>query len=98
MQDGPWGGLGGASGLLGQYESPLQPQRRSSFIESAWLGQMAAHMGAWSTAAAACFGAPIAGFMFRRINELVEWKEGSVFEEPIDWLRIKVAKWLRKER
>jgi hypothetical protein len=32
---------------------------------------------------------------FYRINELCSFSEGGIFKEPLDELRIKVAKWLK---
>lgn len=35
--------------------------------------------------------------VFHRINQEVAYVEGAEFEEPLDELRIKVAKWLRRD-
>lgn len=35
---------------------------------------------------------------FFRINKEIQFTEGALFEEPLDELRLKVAKWLNKEK
>ena len=104
MDNDLWGGLSSSSWLFGQSPlSSLQQQQMSPSVKDDWLGQWSNILQEYAlncmslTGVATNYGASIASFMFRRINELVGWKDGEAFGEPLDWLRVKVAKWLRKE-
>lgn len=75
--------------LAQDYSSKQQMQMYPT--QSAWQGMMGQLSGG--------MGLPyptVKHIRFFRINNEIEIPEGGTFEEPLDELRLKVARWLRR--